>query len=80
MDNDINENGEDDINDEKRKDSSEKEEVREENDKSSEVDSANDECEKNYHGERSSELGSDSFDGSIEDGDIVILMKMWRII
>ena len=54
--------------------------MREENDKSSEVDSANDECEKNYHGERSSELGSDSFDGSIEDGDIVILMKMWRII
>ena len=30
--------------------------------------------------ERNSELGSDSFDGSIEDGDIVILMKMWRII
>mgnify|MGYP003315487606 CR=1 FL=1 len=44
MDNDINENGEDDINDEKRKDSSEKEEVREENDKSSEVDRAKDEC------------------------------------
>ena len=43
--------------------------MREENDKSSEVDSANDESEKDYHGERSSELGSDSFDGSIEDGD-----------
>ena len=43
--------------------------MRVENDKSSEVDSANDESEKDYHGERSSELGSDSFDGSIEDGD-----------
>ena len=45
--------------------------MREENDKSSEVDCVKDECKSTYYGERSSELGSDSssFDGSIEDGD-----------